>query len=401
MMSAIDTARLVDFTANHPLATQMIGFIDLLRLNGFVLGPAETQTALAVMTRTTGDRHADCQCLKTLLTSRREEWDGFDKLFEAYWTQSGKIRTQWQTSNSVVRTTPKLPRSWRDHLGEEGEGSSKHAPQLESEGQDSTDRHAPGRLIASDHRAFERTDLRQFVNSEEMAKCEALAYKLAKAIRYRQSRRHRIAKRGVRLDLRRTIRANLSHGGEPFDLRFKSVPVRPTRIVVFLDVSGSMKHYSRFFLLFVKGLVCRWAETDAYLFHTKLIRVTDTLREKNALKAMTQLTLMADGFGGGTHVGKSLRVFNDFYAKKAINSRTIVMILSDGYDVGPNEEMAAELKRLKRHAKRLVWLNPLLGWRDYEPVTDAMKAAMPHIDLFAAANTLEALAAIEPEFAQL
>jgi len=401
MTPTIDTDKFTGITADNPLVARTVSFIDHLRLNGFVLGPAETQTALAVMTRTANDRNAARQHLKTLLTSRREEWDSFDALFEAYWTKSGKIRTQWRTSDSVVRTTPKLPRAWRDHLGEEGEGSSKQAPQIETEGEDSTDGHASGRLIASDKRAFEKTDFRQFVNTEEMAKCEALAYKLAKAIRYRQSRRHRITKKGVKLDLRRTIRANLSHGGDPIDLRFKSVPERPARIVVFLDVSGSMKHYSRFFLLFVKGLVCRWAETDAYLFHTKLIRVTDTLREKNALKAMTRLTLMADGFGGGTHIGKSLRIFNDLYAKKAINSRTIVMILSDGYDVGPNEEMAAELKRLKRRAKRLVWLNPLLGWRDYEPVTDAMKTAMPHIDLFAAANTLEALAAIEPEFAQL
>ncbi len=173
------------------------------------------------------------------------------------------------------------------------------------------------------------------------------------------------------------------------------------RIVVFLDVSGSMKAYSRFFLQFVKGLVCQWIDTDAYLFHTRLIRVTDALRERDATKAMMRLSLMAEGFGGGTKLGASLRTFNDAYAKRALNSRSVVIMLSDGYDTGPADRLARELARLKRRAPRLVWLNPLLGWRDYEPVTAAMAAALPFVDHFAAANTLESLAAIEPDLARL
>ncbi len=389
------------FDAN-PLTARMIGFVDHLRLNGFVLGPAETQSVVTTIAQTTGSRNLDRQKLKILLTSRREEWDSFDTLFEAYWTKGGKTRNQLQPSDSIVRTTPKLPKAWRDHLDKENRGSAKHAPQIESESEDENpDGHASGLLIASERQSIEKTDFRQFVNAEEVANCEKLAYKLAKTIRYRQSRRQRIASKGKRLDLRRTIRTNLNHGGDPIELRFKSVPERPSRIVVFLDVSGSMKHYSRFFLLFVKGLVCRWAETDAFLFHTKLIHVTDTLRDKNSLKAMTKLTLMADGFGGGTHIGKCLHRFNADYAKKAINNRTVVIIFSDGYAVEPKEEMVAELKRLKKRANRLVWLNPLLGWKNYEPVTAAMEAAMPHIDLFAAANTLESLAAIEADLTRL
>ncbi len=401
MASAPGPAAPTCLATEHPLTTKMIGFVDHLRLNGFILGPPETQSALAMMRHTSGDINADRQSLKTLLTSRREEWDGFDGLFEAYWSQRGKMHHQWQKSESMVRTTSKLPRAWQDHLDEQGGSNSKYAPQIEEEGQDQTDGQASGRLVASDNRALEKTDFRRFVNAAEIAESEALACKLARAIRYRQSRRQRIAKNGTRLDLRRTIRANMHHGGEPIDLRFKSVPDHPVRIVVFLDVSGSMKHYSRFFLHFVRGLVCQWAQTDAYLFHTKLIRVTDTLRHKDSMKAMTNLTLMADGFGGGTRIGDCLDHFNDQYAKKAINSRSVVVILSDGYDVGPAEKMATELKRLKKRAKRLVWLNPLIGWKEYMPVTTAMEAAMPYIDLFAAANTLEALSALEPEFAQL
>ena len=116
---------------------------------------------------------------------------------------------------------------------------------------------------------------------------------------------------------------------------------------------------------------------------------------------MTRLALLADGFGGGTKLGESLKRFNDVYAKRALNSRSVVMVLSDGYDTGAPDLLARELARLKRRAPRLVWLNPLLGWRDYRPVTAAMTAAMPFIDHFAAANTLESLAAIEGELARI
>ena len=116
---------------------------------------------------------------------------------------------------------------------------------------------------------------------------------------------------------------------------------------------------------------------------------------------MTRLALMAEGFGGGTKLGESLKVFNDRYAKRALNSRTVFMILSDGYDTGTPEMLGVELKRLKKRVRRIVWLNPMLGWRDYEPITQAMSQALPLIDHFAAANTLESLSAIETDLARL
>ena len=173
------------------------------------------------------------------------------------------------------------------------------------------------------------------------------------------------------------------------------------RIVILLDVSGSMEQYSRFFLQFVKGLVGAWVESDAYLFHTRLVRVTEALRDSDPIRAMTRLALIAQGFGGGTRIAESLGVFNDRYAKMALNSRSVVVILSDGYDTGDASAMSGEMRRLRRRARRIVWLNPLLGWRGYEPVARAMAAALPHVDCFAAAHTLDALAAIEGELARL
>jgi len=138
---------------------------------------------------------------------------------------------------------------------------------------------------------------------------------LARVIRYRLSRRRAPARHGETIDLRRTIRRNLSRGGEPLELRCKHRPDRRVKLVVLLDVSGSMKVYSRYFVNFVRGLIGQWLRADAFLFHTRLVRITDALRERDAIRAMALLALIADGFGGGTKIATSLRAFNDGYAR--------------------------------------------------------------------------------------
>lgn len=394
----------VSSTNPNPILVGMVEFIEHLRFNGFGLGVLDTRQALNSIVDTQGNLTTDRNCLKILLTKTHEEWLKFDDLFEAYWFQRGKVKPKLQQASQKSlrdKSSKKLSKPWQDHLeGKQGK-AERDTPQIEANEKQDLDGQAPGRLIAADKSSLMKTDFRQFVDPEEIVEAEQLAYQLASAIRNRKSRRYISQKRGQKIDLRRTIRGNLKHGGEMIDLHMKTAPERPVRIVALLDVSGSMKHYSRFFLQFVKGLVCSWMESDAYLFHTKLVRITDAIRNKNSLRAMTQLSLLSHGFGGGTKIGESLAVFNEHYAKQAVNNRTVVIILSDGYDIGAPEQMALELQRLKRKKCRIIWLNPLLGWRSYEPVTAAMKASLPHIDHFFAANTAASLAKIEPYLAKL
>jgi len=386
---------------NAPITRQVTGFVDHLRLNDFKVGPAETQVALQMIDAIGPlDLSRTRQSLKSLLSGRHEEWQRFDELFEAYWFARGHERAVGSFGNAQNRSDNKRPSIWSDHLDGNHEGATADQgirPGSENE----SGRDSAGRIVASTQANLQKADLRHVAEPSEIAEAERLAYRLAVAMRYRLSRRYKAAHRGSKLDLRRTIRRNIHHGGEPLNLVHRARPDRPVRIVVLLDVSGSMKLYSRFFLQFVKGLVSQWIDTDAYLFHTKLVRVTDTLREKDAMKAMSRLALMADGFGGGTRLGESLKLFNDRYAKRALNSRTVLMILSDGYDTGAPDVMAGELARLKKRVRRIVWLNPVLGWRDYEPVTQAMALALPMIDHFCAANTLESLGKIENDIARL
>jgi uncharacterized protein with von Willebrand factor type A (vWA) domain len=141
--------------------------------------------------------------------------------------------------------------------------------------------------------------------------------------------------------------------------------------------------------------------TDAYLFHTRLVRITDALRDPDGLRAVNRLSLLAQGFGGGTRIGGNLAAFNQTYGKRLVSGRSLVMILSDGFDTDPPAVIGQELARLKKRGCRIIWLNPMKGWRDYQPVAAGMAAALPHLDLFAAANTLQTLAALEPDLARI
>lgn len=370
-----------------------------LRLNGFTVGPSETMDALTVMTKVgTADPGAARSGLKSLLAGRHDEWRRFDALFEAYWLGRGKTRPPVARPHGGIQMAATKPDIWSDHLPAD---PNRHQTDATGAGEGGEANNGMGRLVGSTHRSLALTDLRHMVDPDEMAAAEKLAYQLAAAMRYRLSRRARAARSGSRLDLRRTLRRAIPTGGEPIDLVHRKRPDHPVRIVALLDVSGSMKQYSRFFLQFVKGLVCTWMQADAYLFHTRLVRVTDAVREHDSVKAMTRLSLMMEGFGGGTKIGESIKSFNDFYAKQALNSRSVVIILSDGYDTGTPNLLAEQLARLKRRVRRIVWLNPLLGWSSYQPVAQAMTAARPYIDHFAAAHTLDSLAAIEPDLARL
>ena len=383
------------------LTGRVAGFVAHLRLNDFGLGPGESAAALALLGDIDGCDPREVRLgLKSLLAGRKEEWERFDDLFEAYWRGRGRVRRRPAAALSDSRTRSP-PGPWRNHLAPPPAGRAERVRPPGAGDPDDGEARGTGRVVASRRSTLARTDLRHFADPAELAEAERIAARLARAMRYRICRRYRNAHRAPRLDLRRTVRRNLGHGGEPIDLVRRRRRDRPVRIVVLLDVSGSMEPYSRFFLQFVKGLVGSWVESDAYLFHTRLVRVTEALRDHEPARAMSRLALLAEGFGGGTRIAGSLAAFNDRYARMALDSRSVVMILSDGYDTGDASAMSREMRRLRRRARRIVWLNPLLGWRGYEPVARAMAAALPFVDRFAPAHTLEDLAAIEGELARL
>jgi uncharacterized protein with von Willebrand factor type A (vWA) domain len=244
-------------------------------------------------------------------------------------------------------------------------------------------------------------DLRHIVDPADIARANQLAARLARVMRARLVRRERIRRRGRRLDLRRTIHRNVSHGGTPVELAWRRRKIKPLRLVVLLDASGSMSLYTSFFVRFVHAVVDAFREAEAFIFHTRLAHVSASLRDRDVARAIDRLSLLAQGIGGGTRIGESLATFNQWHAKRVINSRTAVMIVSDGYDTGEPEQLALQMRRLRRRCRRIIWLNPLIGWRDYSPSARGMQAALPYVDLFAPAHNLDSLAALEPYLAKI
>lgn len=377
-------------------ADRMAGFMAHLRLNGLKVGVEETGVALAALaaveaTDTTEARLA----MKAVLTGSPDDFARFDELFLAYWHNPGRERAgQVQTkSGSSAKGVLATDQGAATGAGQADRAASDTAGEADQSGE--------GKRVGSRITNLMSVDLRHVLDPADRAEAETVAARLARAIRDRRSRRHKADRRGERLDMRRILRASLSTGGEPIRLFHRARPERPARLVVMLDVSGSMTVYAPVYLAFVKGLMTADASTDAYLFHTRLVRITEALRDQDSLRAVNRLSLLAKGFGGGTRIGGNLAAFNQSYGKRLVSGRSLVMILSDGFDTDPPQLIGQELARLRKRGCRIIWLNPLKGWRDYQPVAAGMAAALPHLDLFAAANTLQSLADLEPELARI
>lgn len=381
------------------VADRLAGFVAHLRENGLKLGPGETEAALAALAEVRATDPAQVrQALKVLLVPDAEGWRRFDDLFDAYWFNAGRVARR--DAPAHVRVQAAKPGLWRAHLPENGPEGDGEATMPDNNGEGEADG-TEGRLIATRQETLRKRDLRELMDEETLRAAERVARDLGRAIRDRRSRRFRRAVHGARVDLRRVMRASLARGGEPIDLFRRRRPERPMRIVALCDVSGSMSVVSRVFLAFLKGLIAADTRADAYLFHTRLMRITEALRDRDTLRAAGRLSLMAEGFGGGTDIGGSLRSFCDGYAARALNGRTVVIVLSDGYCCGRPEALAEALARIRRRARRVVWLTPLAGWQEHAPVARAMAAARPHLDAFLPANTIDALAALEAEFERL
>jgi uncharacterized protein len=388
-------------TIGAQLRRRLAQFVRMLRDNGFAVGLAETRDALDVLASPAAARPALLRpALRALFCADHSDWQRFDEIFAAFWQGRGVKRV------TPATTKPGQHRPSLRHLVQSAESTAQPTRQdrIASGDDGAGGDTATRRQHAAEASSAERLaalDLRHIVDPAELAATHALAERLAHRLRARLVRREQARRRGRRLDLRRTIHRSISHGGTPIDLAWRRRKRKPLRLVMLLDGSGSMEIYTAFFVRFLHGVVDAFREAEAFVFHTRLAHVSASLRDRDVARAVDKLSLMAQGMGGGTRIGECLQTFNRWHAKRVITSRTAVMIVSDGYDTGAPERLAEEMRRLRRRCRRIVWLNPLIGWRDYTPEARGMQAALPYIDLFAPAHNLESLAALEPHLARI
>ena len=382
------------------LVGRLGAFVKTLRDNGFAVGLQEGQDAAAVMAAGYAGKPGLLRsAFKHLFAARKSEWDRFDGLFDAFWLGK-RVRSRSLVSGAAPAANSPSLKSLQDaNAGQSGpQGATDQIPSDDPPRDAGGEGRSEG---ASRVETLADTDFRRLADPQQVALAHEAAARLASVMRTRLTRRDQVRRKGQRLDLRRTIHRSISHGGVPIALVHRRRKSKPLRLVVLLDASGSMSAYTAVFLRFIHGVLDTFREAEAFLFHTRLAYVSDAMKERDAARALDRLSMMAQGAGGGTRIGESLQTFNRWHAARVLHSRSCVMIVSDGYDTGDPALLGREMAQLRRRCRRIVWLNQMLGWDGYAPEARGIKAALPHVDLYAPAHTLRSLAALEPYLARL
>jgi len=309
---------------------------------------------------------------RSLLVHRREDIPRFDQAFDYFFKHRGKQPPLGRIRRQVVP----LP------LGE-----------ARSAGEGREQQRIDAILTYSEREVLRKKDFAE-LTPQEIDEVRKLMDAIVWHVRQRKTRRRRPG-RGRQADLRRTVRRNLRYGGEILDWARREPKRKPRPLVIIADVSGSMERYTRLLLLFAYG-VARALEqkVEAFVFSTRLTRITRELEQKSVDVALREVSRTVQDWAGGTRIGEALRSFNFRWGRRVLGRGAVTMVISDGWDRGEVALLGAEIARLQRSSWRLLWLNPLLGSPEYQPLTRGIQAALPFIDDFLPVHNLDSLEAL-------
>jgi uncharacterized protein len=316
--------------------------------------------------------------LRCNVVCRREDLEKFDALFRRFWFSESmgarEIEGQEDTGPEPGRTVPFSSQS-RER------GSSR-----------------PLRYSAQPSAGDPTLDALSWTDSAEL--CQWIR-RLLHPLASRPGRRTQFGRRGTRISLSRLLRKNVQHGGEPVVLEFKIPRPRRRRVLFLCDVSGSMDMFRRAVLRFVHALMRVERKTEVLFFSTQLTRVTALFGLMDFSTALTRLPRAVTDWGGGTRIGSCLRTLHREFGGSLLVGKPVVIIYSDGWDRGEIDLLEGQMAALKRKAHRVIWLNPLLGTQDYQPICRGMSAALPFVDLFLPASSLADLQRLGRKLGQL
>lgn len=383
------------------ILARIASFGQLLRKHDYAVGLKEQEDAAAIARSLPGNRTWQLRnAFRSLYCSRASDWKTFDALFDSHWLGRGVRQLVMKVGGSSASSLQKALAQQASDGFSAGDVQSL-ADELSGEAGEAETGSTGKSEGASRAETLSTTDFRKIADPEALAAAHRAAERLGRVMRTKLNRRTRSRSSGRLIDMPATIRGNVSHGGVPIELAFRKRKERPLRIVMLLDASGSMQMYTAVFTRFMHGMLDAFGESEAFVFHTRLAHVSEAMKEKNATRAVERMSLMSQGVGGGTRIGECLATFNQWHARRVLNSRSCIMILSDGYDTGDPARLAGELARLRKRCKRIIWLNPMMGWQGFAPEARALKAALPFVDAMLPAHNLESLQALETELSRL
>ena len=332
-----------------------------------------------------GNRNDFRLAARALLVHRRSDLELFDEAFQVFWRRPAHGRSMRDLRSMGEERRYRTPRVMPHR-----EDTSDGPP-----GGDDPDDAGDRQPVVDLQRSFSAREVlrqRDFADytPAEVSAARVLMSELQWDLGSRRTRRLTWGD-GRDVDLRRTMRRSLSYGGEMLDIAHRRRKNKPRPLVLICDVSGSMERYTRMLLHFVHTVSVSGQQMEAFLFATRLTRITRHLEHRGVDRAVSEVARAVPDWAGGTRIGEAIKAFNYRWARRVLRGGAVVLVISDGWDRGEPDLLSREMARLQRSCHRLIWLNPLLGSPGYEPLTRGMQAALPYIDDFLPAHNLHSL----------
>ncbi len=384
-----DTATPKTAQPDGRIADNIVYFARTLRKAGMRVGPASVVEAIdAVLTAGIGTRDDFYWTLHAVLVKRREDRPVFDEAFRLYWRSRELIEKMLQMFSPVApdKREPEKQRAAESRVanalfsGQENR-REEEVPEIEID----------ARFTVSGREVLRGKDFAQMTVDELSEARRAIADMHLPADKVR-TRRFRADPNGRRIDPRATMRQALRTGGDMIVPRFRSVRTLQPPLVVLADISGSMSQYTRIFLHFMHALSEKRRHVHTFVFGTRLTNLTRQMRHRDPDEALDQASAAVEDWSGGTRIGDTLHEFNRVWSRRVLSQGAVVLLITDGLERDDTEGLAAEMERLQKSCRHLIWLNPLLRFDGFEPRARGVQAMIPHVDELRAVHSLDALA---------
>jgi hypothetical protein len=370
------------------LAENIMHFARVLRAAGLPIGPDRVVDALRALEAAGIERREDFYwTLAAVFLSKREQQELFDQAFHIFWRDPQML----ERIMSLL-----LPQVYgRAGQAEQPEASKRLAEALYSK-REQTQEGEQQEIEIDASLTFSQSELLQHADFEtmsgaELAQAKRLISRLRLPIPEAQTRRFRPDAGGAGIDLRATLRASLRGGAQIIALRRRSRITRHPPLVVLCDISGSMSRYSRMFLHFLHAITNDRDRVHTLVFGTRLTNITRHLRNRDVDIAMNRVAAAIQDWAGGTRIGVCLEEFNRKWSRRLLGQNAVVLLISDGLDRDVGEGLGAEMERLHKSCRKLVWLNPLLRYEGFQPRPSGVRAMLPHVDAFMPVHNIESL----------
>jgi uncharacterized protein len=390
--------RVVDFEVDLPALAS--AFSQRLHEAGVPVTPSQTEqyTRALKLTKPVSRRRLYCTT-RAIFVTGFQQVAAFNRVFAEVFgarqrSRSDDFEAELADDDSVEQVDSETPEDMEPNV-QEREGGQDPMNMSAGEGDGDNDEDSEKEQLVPMQEASEEEALstKNFsaLNAEELAILYRLMVRLQLATPERVTRRKRRGRRGEHMDMRRTLRRSLHTGGDPIELARKRRRVHPRRLVLLCDISGSMEPYARAYLQFLHAARATGPYAEAFVFATRLTRLTRQLAGRNPQRAIRRATEAAPDWSSGTRIGDALKEFNDRYGRRGLARGSVIVILSDGWERGDPALVGREMQRLARLAYRIVWVNPRVAAKGFAPKAGGLVAALPFCDALVSGHTLKAL----------